>query len=86
MLCYKCARSRSVLHPGHDLEANGPEYDVPLETPESSASAPDDPPTPFIDNTVQDLSSDDNDDDDDEDNDNDEDDDGHDDTDTDSTD
>lgn len=83
MLCYKCARSRSVLHPGHDLEANGPEYDVPLETPESSASAPEDPPTPFVDNTILDLSSDD--DDDDEDN-NDEDGGGSDDADTDSTD
>jgi hypothetical protein len=83
VLCYKCARSRSVLHPGHDLEANGPEYDVPLETPESSASAPEDPPTPFVDNTIQDLSSDDDDDDDDN---NDEDGGGSDDADTDSTD
>ena len=25
-LCYKCARSKHLVHPGHDFEATGPEY------------------------------------------------------------
>ena len=79
-LCYKCARSRSLIHPGHEFDAEGPEFaPLPDSTPEKSNTPTEDAPTPFNGNDRQtesdNLSDDDDDDDDDNDDDDDDDDD-----------
>ncbi|KAK0655664.1 ankyrin repeat-containing domain protein [Cercophora newfieldiana] len=48
-LCYKCARTRKLVHPGHELEPEGPEFEpLPDATPEASESPAEDAPTPMV--------------------------------------
>lgn len=47
-MCYKCARSRHLIHPSHEFEAEGPEFTpLPDLTPEKSGTPTEDTPTPF---------------------------------------
>ncbi|KAK0632450.1 ankyrin repeat-containing domain protein [Immersiella caudata] len=69
-LCYKCARTSKFVHPGHEFEPEGPEFEpLPETTPDPSDGPAEDARTPAAGNGGHEEEDDDSDGDDDEDDD-----------------